>query len=189
MRQSLDSLKHLYAINEIWLSSFEEATAWVSERQLLQGVVRVLGKKFLHRPDGEIYWADGGITAIEAELSMKRAADLAENLMELVRGQGYLHLKGEHGMAKAQAMSRDMKSKYSAIWYFGPASVRRQVRRERARLLSQGALSKEEAERICVKWYPLARTEEEKDQEKEEDHEALDLGGQEEGPGKELRNV
>jgi hypothetical protein len=97
MRQSLDSLKHLYAINEIWLSSFEEATTWVSERQLLQGVVRVSGKESLHRPDGEIYWTDGGITAIEAELSMKRAADLAENLMELVRGQGYLHLKRSTG--------------------------------------------------------------------------------------------
>jgi hypothetical protein len=50
-------------------------------------------------------------------------------------------------------------------------------------------LSKEEAERIVVKWYPLAQTGEEKDQEKEEDHEALDLGGQEERPGNALRNV
>ena len=66
------------------------------------------------------------------------------------------------------------QSRNSEIWYFGPPNVRRQVRRERARLLSEGALSKEEAERIAVLWYPLTQTEEEKDQEEQEDNDALD---------------
>ena len=181
MRQSLDDLKHLYAINEVRLSYCDEVRLrWVSERQLLQEVVRVSGKDLLHRPDAERYWTDGTVTAIEAELSQKRPSHLSENLMELVRGEGYLRLKTEHGAASAQVMSRGMKSKYTDIWYFGPQEVRRQVRRERARLLERGALNEEEAERIFVKWYPLARSDEEKEQENEEENEALDLGGPEE---------
>jgi hypothetical protein len=42
--------------------------------------------------------SSGAVIAIEAELSPKRAVDLSENLMELVRGAGYLHLKAEHGV-------------------------------------------------------------------------------------------
>jgi hypothetical protein len=177
MEQSLDDLKHLYAINEVRLSYCDEVRIrWVSERSLLQEVVRVSGKDLLHRPDAERYWTDGTVTAIEVELSLKKPTDLSENLMELVRGEEYLRLKTEHGAASAQVMSRGMKSTYTDIWYFGPPEVRRQVRRERARLLERGALSEEEAERIFVKWYPLARSDEEKEQENEEENEALDLG-------------
>jgi hypothetical protein len=175
----LAELKHLYAINEIRLHECDEEAVWVSERQLLHEVIHISGQELLHRPDGEMYWADGGITAIEAELSLKRPEDLAENLMELVRGEGYLRLKSEHGVTKARSSSHGERSKYSEIWYFGPAKVRRQVRRERARLRTLGTLSEEEAKRIFVKWYPLVKTEEEETQQNEEDDEALDLGGQE----------
>jgi hypothetical protein len=179
-RSDLGELAHLYAINEIRLHGCSEEAVWVSERSLLQEVVRVSGKDLLHRPDGELYDRDGAVIAIEAELSLKRSADLSENLMELVRGEEYLLLKEEYGQARAHTMSVGKQSKYSEIWYFGPAKVRRQVRRERARLLEQGALSEEEAKRIFVRWYPLAKTEEEEAQQDEEDDEALDLGGPEE---------
>src|SRR5204863_7536954 len=40
MQHSLDDLKHFYAINEIRLHECDAETSWVSERQLLQEVVR-----------------------------------------------------------------------------------------------------------------------------------------------------
>ncbi|PWU23896.1 hypothetical protein C5B42_01380 [Candidatus Cerribacteria bacterium 'Amazon FNV 2010 28 9'] len=180
MEQSLDDLTHLAAINEIRLYADEELAAdWMSERQLFQEVGRISGKDLLHRPDALMQWSDGDLIAIEAELSLKKPMDLAENLMELVRGRGYLRLKTEHGAAKARTMSQGMKSKYNDIWYFGPPKVRRQVRRVRAHLVEQGALSEEEAKRIFVKWYPLARTKEAEKLEDREDDEALNLAAEE----------
>jgi hypothetical protein len=146
---------------------------WISERQLLQGVVRNTGRALLHRPDAEIRWADGFIFAVEAELSTKKPFELAENLMELLRGEDYLRLKMGYGVRAARAMSTGNQSRYSEIWYFAPEKVRKQVRRARARLVRQGDLSKQEAERLLVRWYPLAYIGVETVQEEQEDH--LDL--------------
>lgn len=175
-QSSLDDLKHLYAINEIRLQLVddEEGTRWISERQLLQGVVRSSGQELLHRPDAEIYWTDGTITAVEAELSLKKSFELAENLMELLRGKEYLRSKADFGWQTARGMSRGDQSQYTDIWYFAPPAVRRQVRRERACLVSQDDLSEKEAERLFVRWYPLA-TDEEAEQEEAEDDETLDI--------------
>jgi hypothetical protein len=167
MENSLDALKHLYAINDIRLE-WEEGAIWVSERRLLHEVVRMRGVDLLHRPDAELFFPDGTSIAMEAELSMKRPEMLAENLMELVRGEGYLQLKAEYGKCEARERSREMESKYSDIWYFGGDQVRSQVLRERARLVEEGAMSHEEAKRIYVKWYPLAMTTEDEDQEEQE---------------------
>ncbi len=174
-QSGLDDLNHLYAINEIRLHLVDddEGTQWVSERQLLQGVIRDKGQELLHRPDGEIYWADGAITAVEAERSLKKPFELAENLMELLRGEEYLRAKADFGWQTARGMSRGDQSKYSEIWYFAPPTVRRLVRRERARLVSRGDISEKEAERLFVRWYPLA-TDEEAEQEEAEDDEALE---------------
>jgi len=173
---SLADLKHLYAINEIRLHLVDddEGTVWVSERQLLQGVIHNKGKELLHRPDGEIYWPNGEITAVEAELSLKKPFELAENLMELIRGEEYLRWKAEYGWQTARGTSKGDQSQYSDIWYFAPKKVRKQVRRERARLVKRGDLSEEEAKRLFVRWYPLA-TDEESEQEETEDDEAIDL--------------
>jgi hypothetical protein len=173
-QSSLDDLTHLYAINEIRLQLVDddEGTQWVGERQLLQGVVRLPGQELLHRPDGEIYWADGTVTAVEAELSLKKPFELAENLMELLRGKEYLRSKADFGWQTARGMSRGDQSQYADIWYFAPPAVRRQVWRERAHLVSRGDLSEKEAERLFVRWYPLA-TDEESEQEEAEDDETL----------------
>jgi hypothetical protein len=173
-QSGLDDLKHLYAINEIRLHLVDddEGTQWVSERQLLQGVVRSSGQELLHRPDGEIYWSDGAITGVEAELSLKKPFELAENFMELLRGKEYLRAKADFGWKTARSMSRGDQSQYADIWYFAPPSVRRLLRRERARLVSRGDLSEKEAERLFVRWYPLA-TDEEAEQEEAEDDEVL----------------
>lgn len=173
-QSSLDDLKHLYAINEIrlQLGDDEEGMRWVSERQLLQGVIREKGKELLHRPDAEIHWSDGQIFAVEAELSLKKPFELAENVMELLRGEGYLRWKADFGWRTARRTSEGDQSRYSEIWYFAPPPVRRQVRRERARLVKRGDLTEKEAKRLFVRWYPLA-TDEEVEQEEAEDTEAL----------------
>ena len=157
-QSGLDDLKHLSALNEIRLHLIDddEGTVWISERELLQGVVRNTGRALLHRPDAEIYWTDGLISAVEAELSTKKPFELAENLMELIRGEEYLRLKIDYGVRSARAMSTRYQSRYSEIWYFAPEKVRKQVRRARTRLVRQGDLSKQEAERLFVRWYPLA---------------------------------
>jgi hypothetical protein len=172
MEKSLSELPHLHAINEVRLF-WEEEASWVSERRLYQSVQREKGQDLLHRPDGELHFSDGQVIAIEVERSQKRVADLSENLMELVRGQGYLSLKVEHGAAQAKQMSEGKASQYDEIWYFGEEPVRRQVMREREKLLKQGGLSLEEASRIVVRWYPLS-SEEEQEQELREDQEALE---------------
>jgi len=87
----------------------------------------------------------------------------------------YLRLKAEHGAEQAIALSQGERSRYNEIWYFGPPRVRRQVRRERARLVERGSLSQAEADRIYTLWYPLAKTVEEKQQEADED--GVDLDG------------
>lgn len=167
----LDDLNHLAAINEIRLleADGDDDIQWISERQLLQGVVHQAGKALLHRPDGEMHWTGKGIIAIEAELSTKKVPELRENLMELIRGEGYLRLKAEHGAEKAVTLSEGERSQFTEIWYFGPAHVRKQVQRERAKLVAGGSLSEEEADRIFTLWYPLAQTKEEKQQEADED--------------------
>ena len=78
---SLKELEHLYAINEVRLHAGDRdarSSRWISERQLLQGMVRVRGKDLIHRPDGVLYEA-GEVIAIEVELSTtKQPALLAE---------------------------------------------------------------------------------------------------------------
>jgi len=176
-QSSLDDLKHLYAINEVRLAQGNETTKWkwISERQLLQGVVRDKGKPLLHRPDAEIQAADGDIIAIEVELSLKKPLELAENLMELLRGQEYLRLKIESGVPAARDKSWGEQSHYTQIWYFAPPAVRQQVRKARARLIQQGDISAQEAERLFVRGYPPAKTEAEVQRDEQEDDESLDL--------------
>jgi hypothetical protein len=79
----------------------------------------------------------------------------------------------EYGAALAKQMSERMTSQYDEIWYFGEEEVRRQVMREREKLLKQGVLSLEEASRIVVRWYPLS-SEEDQEQELREDQESLE---------------
>ncbi len=173
MENNLDDLKHLHAINAIRLEWDEEGARWVSERDLYQEVIRTRGSELLHRPDGELWYLDGSVVAIEAELSQKKPEDLAENLMELVRGERYIELRAGYGKAEAREMSQGMQSTYTDIWYFGEEPIRRQVIRERRKLLSERALSLEEAKRIFVRWYPLVKPEEE-EQEEQEDRRGLD---------------
>jgi len=113
----LDDLEHLHAINEIRLASLnQEGTAgwqWISERQLLQEVTHEKGYPLLHRPDAEIQKTGGSIIAIEVELSLKKPFELAENLMELLRGQEYLRLKAEHDTQTAQSMSWQSRASIS----------------------------------------------------------------------------
>ncbi len=175
-QSGMDDLKHLYAINEIRLAHHEQSnTSWVSERQLLQGVQRTKGRDLLHRPDAVAVFPNGGVIAIEAELSTKIAQDLAENLMELVRGEEYLQMRNEYGARRARQMSHGVRSQLTEIWYFGPPRVRKQVQRERARLVQRRDLTVDEADIIFTCWYPLAKTEEEEALEKQEDESAFDL--------------
>lgn len=173
----LDDLKHLAVINEIRLKECDgdEDIEWISERQLLQGVIHSPDQESLHRPDGEMHWKGVGIIAIEAELSLKKIPELTENLMELIRGEGYLRLKAEHGAARAKKLSQGERSRYTEIWYFGKRAVRNRVRRACVRLVEQGDLSEEEADRLFVRWYPLTQTEEEEKQEAQENNEDLAL--------------
>jgi hypothetical protein len=167
---------HLYAINDIrlyWADAEQEATQWISERQLLHGLHRSKGQALLHRPDGEIHYADGTIIAVEAELSEKKSYELEENLMELLRGEAYLRLKAANGIPVARVMSAGCQSRYTEIWYFAPSTIRKQLRHVRARLLQRGDLNVQEARRLFVRWYPLAKTAEEMAQEEQEEEEAF----------------
>lgn len=171
METGIEYLNHRHAINEIRLHGGAGVVTWTSERQLLQDVAHHPGEDLLHRPDAEVKWTDEGLIAIEAERSQKKNALLAENLMELVRGEAYLRLKMEYGITKARKMSQGKQSRYAEIWYFGKKEVRKQVRRVRQRLVEQGALSEEEANKIYTKWYPLAVTAEQIALEDKEDAE------------------
>jgi len=181
-QSSLHDLGHLYAINEIrfHLVDEREGTQWISERQLLQGILHGKGRELLHRPDAHIRYADGAIIAVEAELSVKKPFELAENLMELLRGEEYLRLKSEYGAHTACVMSQGCQSQYTEIWYFAPKTVRRHVWRECARLVQRGDVSKEEARRLFVWWYPLTKSDKEIAQEEQENDEILALLDQEE---------
>ncbi len=175
-QSSTDNLTHLAAINEIRLLYDDgSATEWIAERQLLQGGLHEKGREALHRPDAKAHWRNGEIIAIEAELSGKKPLELAENLMELIRGETYLRFKHEHGAQKARKMSRGEKSVYTEIWYFAPPKIRKLVQQQRAELLARGDLTEEEASRLFVRWYPLATTEEEEALEDQEDNEAFEL--------------
>ncbi len=178
---SLGALAHLYAINAIRLR-IEANTSnayWTSERELLRGQVRTKGKIFLHRPDGVVRFADGQTVAIEAELSTKKPFELAENLVEQLRGEEYLRSKADLGWQLARTMGHLNQSEYDQIWYFAPKTIRKQIRRARAKLLADGTISQEEAERIRLLWYPLAASQEEHIQQEREDDEALDLDSEE----------
>lgn len=175
---SAQDRRHLFAINEVRLHLVdgEEGAVWTSERHLLQGVMREQGKKVLHRPDGEARWeAEGEIIAVEAELSAKKPFELAEILMELLRGEEYVRLKEEHGWRMARQWSKGAQSQYTTIWYVAPEKIRGLVRRERGRLMQGGDITKEEAERLVIRWYPLAATEEEATQEEQEDQVLVQL--------------
>ena len=58
---------------------------------------------------------------------------------------------------KARTMSQGERSQYAEIWYWASPSVCKQVQRACARLVEQGDLSLEEAERIFVRGYPLTK--------------------------------
>ena len=92
--------------------------------------------------------------------------------MELLRGEEYHRLKDERGWQKARKLSQGCESKYDQIWYFAPKTVRRLVYKVRAKLVSDGHLDLGEAKRLVVRWYPLAQTDEEIEQEEREDREA-----------------
>jgi len=175
LESNLDALKHLHAINEIRLAWEEEEMHWVSEREMLHKLVHRRGVDLLHRPDAELSFHDGTVIAIEAELSPKRPEMLSENLMELLRGEQYLERKTKQGKMEAREGSRGERSQYSEIWYFGPPKVCAGVLRERKKLVEQEVISREEAGRVVVKWYPLANGPEEDEQEEQENEEGLDL--------------
>ncbi len=169
----LDAFTHLYAINDIRLEleADQPNVHWTSERTLRRGQVRIKEKAFLHRPDGVVVFPDTQTVAIEAELSAKKPWELDENLLELLRGEEYLSRKLDLGRETAQTLTRWDRSPYEEIWYYAPKTIRKQVRRARARLLADGVISEEEAQRICVWWYPLALTDEELTQEERENDE------------------
>jgi hypothetical protein len=170
-----EDLKHLYAINAIRLDieMYEPGARWVSERALLRGQVRIKGKDLLHRPDAVVVLTDGQTVGIEAELSTKKPFELDEILLELLRGEAYLRRKADYDRQTARSLSRWDRSLYDQIWYYAPKTIRNQVRRARARLIADEAISQEEAERIYINWYPLALTQEEIAQEEQEEDEAL----------------
>ncbi len=176
-QSSLDDLEHLYAINAIrlYMEMEEPGIRWTSERELLRGQVRLKGNLLLHRPDGVLVFPDGLTVAIEAELSAKKPFALAEILLELLRGEDYLHSKVKFGVTAARTLTRRTHSRYDQIWYFAPKTIRTHIRRARARLLAEDVIREEEAKRLYVYWYPLATTEEELAQEEQEEDEALGL--------------
>jgi hypothetical protein len=144
------------------------------ERQLPQGVQR---EDHLYLPERELHLPDGTIIAIEVKEFTRFVGNLGEHLMQLVRGQGYLQLKAEHGWQEARTLSAGCRSPYDQIWYFASPSVRSCLRRIRARLVQQGHLSEQEAVRIRVRWYPLANTPEERVQEEQEERVSLESMG------------
>lgn len=170
---NVHDLNHLYGINEVrldlddLLDDPDADTTWVSERDLLQGVMRQRGKDLPHRPDA-IFSENDDVSAIEVELSAKSSPALAETLIELVRGDEYLRLKGEFGTTQARTMSQGLSSPYTRICYYAPPTIRKLVRRTRARLVHDDVLSEQEAERIEVYWYPLAHSDQELAQEEQE---------------------
>jgi hypothetical protein len=176
-QSSLDDLQHLYAINAIRLYTEmdDPEVRWTSERELLRGQVRLKGNLLLHRPDGVAVFPDGLTVAIEAELSTKKPWALAEILLELLRGEDYLHAKVQFEVPAARTMTRRAQSRYDQTWYFAPTTIRTQLRRARARLLADDVIREEEAKRLYIYWYPLATTEEELAQEEQEEDEALGL--------------
>jgi hypothetical protein len=174
-QDSLESLLHRAAMNEIRLGHDNDCH-WFSERPSLRRVRRRSGNSLLHRPDAvSSYRSSGEVIAIEVELSLLNPQELAENVMELIRGEEYLKMRHEFGPSYARQMSQNVRSWFTEIWYFGPKPVRRQVRQVCADLLKQGALSTDDADRLMVYWYPLPKTEQEEDQEEQEEHETPDL--------------
>jgi hypothetical protein len=73
------------------------------------------------------------------------------------------------------ATCRWAQSPYEQICYFAPKTIRTQLRRARAKLITDDVIREEEAKRVYVYWYPLAMTEEELELEQWEDDEALGL--------------
>jgi len=170
-RTDLNRLPHLYAVNAIRLGVCERSEEWVSERQLIREVLPQKGQMRLHRPDGEIREKSGRIIAIEAELSEKKPEQLTSILLQLLRGERYVRLLHEEGKEVACEQSDGYSSRYSQIWYFGPPSVRRLICKVRLDLLKERKITKPEALRIEVFWYPVAEGNDEKCemQEKEEE--------------------
>jgi hypothetical protein len=171
----LDAFTHLYAINAIRLDieSDYPDVQWTSERTLRREQVRIQEKAFLHRPDAVVVFEDGETVAIEAELSAKKPWELDENLLELLRGEEYLKCKIDLGAQLARTLSTWARSPYEKIWYYAPKAIRKQVRARRSKLVADGVIREEDAERIAVFWYPLALTETAIDQQDQEEDEAF----------------
>lgn len=183
-RLSVQELAHLYGINQVRLYDGED-TLWTGERSALHGIVRFKGHDLLHRPDGIMQDTDSDgrktRTAVEVELAKKPTPLLREILLELLRGEDYITRKAEVGVEQAQRTSQGMRSRYTQIYYYAPPGVRRNLRRVRTRVVEQGIVTQEEAERIYVWWYPLPGTDEERTE--EEGEETRSFGGGERSRG------
>ena len=99
-------LSHIYAVNQLRLSLDQKYT-WKSERRYrAEELAKVKGKKGRTSgpiPDGLIT-TKRGLVAIEAEISMKKAADLEAKIVRLVRH----FASGDQGF----------ESVFSAIWFY-----------------------------------------------------------------------
>lgn len=181
-----EKLKHLYAITDVRLE-LDRGTSrveWTSERMLLQGTHRRQGLTRMHRPDAVLFDGDN-LIAIEVELSRKAESLLSGILATILsqqdyHGYAYHVLKAQVGEEKAKAQLPQARRFYTHVVYFARPTIRRYIRRVRAKLVQRGVLFSNEAERISVFWYPLAVTDEELAREQEEDRASLNLEGSEE---------
>ena len=131
----------------------------------------VSGGGRLHRPDGEMVLGEGSLVAIEAELTKKKTSQLRSNLLHLLRGERYVQVLAEEGKEAALSQSQGYSSRYHEIWYFAPPLVHKFIYKVRLDLLKEGKISEEEALRIEVYWYPVAKGEDEQLEEQEKEQE------------------
>ena len=91
---SLARLEHLYAVNRIrlYLEKLHPEAKWFSEREYRADMIYKKGVSFAHIPDG-VLETDKGDIAIEAELTVKKPAEL-------------------------QAILRELANNYHEVWYF-----------------------------------------------------------------------
>ncbi len=169
----LEELKHLYAINAVRMDLEKEGpTHWISERHLAMGITREKGKQVLHQADAIIHEPDS-VIAIEVELTPKSLYRQEEILLELMKGEGYLKLKGAWGK-RARQYCRDLKGEYDAVWYFATEKARNKVVQARAKLVREGALTEEEASEIYLYSYPLSDDEATLERDEARDEATLD---------------
>ncbi len=176
-----EKLKHVSAITEVRLEHDrgEPGTEWISERMLLQGTHRRQGDTRMHRPDA-VFLTGNQVIAIEVELSRKAESLLSRILEALVRqhdyhGYAYHALKANVGEEEAQTQLPQAWCAYTHVCYFARPAIRRSLRRVRTTLVQNEILSRNEAERISVLWYPLPVTKKEFAQEADEEYASINL--------------